>query len=126
MPRTDVPVFVVRGTKVRSYVGAQGDPFLTFVAVSVNAEQTELPPGKRTLLLYHNPTGGALNAEVKSVQNFNSRILDQNFQIGAADAALMGPFDRPGFIQAVERKLFMIGGTGLEVTTIQLTQGEVI
>jgi hypothetical protein len=121
MPRTDVPVFIPRGTKVRNYVGALL-PFLTFVAVSVNAEQTELPSGKRTLLLYHNPTGGNLNAEVKSVQNRNTRVLDQNFQLNAADAALMGTFDQPGFLQAVEKKLFMIGGTGLEVTAIQLTR----
>ncbi len=118
MARQEIPVFIPLGTKVSVYIGS--DPFLTFTPVIPDREQTELPRGKRTLLIYHNPTGGSLNAEVKSVQNRNGRQLDQNFQLNAADAALMGPFDQPGFLQAVEKKLFMIGSTGLEVAVIQL------
>ena len=121
MPRQEIVPFVPLGTKENAYAQLD-DALLNFVPTDpVNDEQTELPAGKRTLLIYHNTSGGNENAEVKTVVNLNGRTLDQNFQLNAADAAMMGPFDRPGFFQTAERKLFMISSdAALEVAVIQL------
>lgn len=124
MARQEIPFFVPLGTRSDAYSAAI--PVLTFTFTdTVNLEQTEMVNGPRTLLIYHNtaaPNGNA-NAEVKSVVNVNGRVLDQNFLMGSGDAAVMGPFDKPGFLQAVEQKLFMISNSNLiEVAVIRLPQ----
>ena len=120
MARQDIAPVVPLGNKVSLYT-LTAFHFTMTPTDPVNFEQTELPNGQRTLLIYHNTAIGPQNAEVKSVQNRNGRLLDQNFSIGAGEVAVMGPFDKPGFNQAVERKLFMISSdAGIEVAVIQL------
>ncbi len=94
---------------------------LNFLAAdTVNDEETPLSAGQKTLLLIRNVSGSPENAEVKAIPGPGGRTLDQNFQLGANEAAVMGPFGRDGFKQPNNVLHFIASATAIEFVVIRL------